>query len=231
MRAGDRSRRLHASGSNFSAGDWYVPRRAGSWRRWAAPAGGSASVAGGALWLAGGPGNDRLYRSTDGGATWSRASLPRLGDGAVAGLSAPFALGNQVVLPVTVANGSRTAVEFLMSRDRGASWARLASFALAGEVGAGVRVPTAVCPSGVLVAVAPNGSQVVRARATGGKPQVVPARGLPSAVMALSMIDAKVGWARWANSSCRQGTTDCATRTGMVITYDGGGTWAPASPR
>lgn len=81
------------------------------------------------------------------------------------------------------------------------------------------------------VAVAPNGSRVVRARATGGKPQVVSARGLPSAVTALSMIDAKIGWARWANSSCRQGTTDCGIRTGMVITRDGGGTWAPASPR
>jgi hypothetical protein len=129
------------SGSNFSAGDWYASHGTGPWRRRAAPAGGSASVAGGAVWLAGGPGNDRIYRSTDGGATWSRASLPRLGGGTVAGLAAPLTLGNQVVLPVTVANGSRTVVEFLASRDGGRSWSRLARVSLSGEVGAGVAIP------------------------------------------------------------------------------------------
>jgi hypothetical protein len=83
----------------------------------------------------------------------------------------------------------------------------------------------------VLIAVAPDGSQVVRAPAAGGMPEVLSPRGLPSGMTALSMLDAKVGWAQWANGSCRQAMKDCSTRSGLVVTRDGGRTWTPAGPR
>jgi hypothetical protein len=90
---------------------------------------------------------------------------------------------------------------------------------------------TAVVPSGLLIVVAPDGSRVVRAPAAGGRQLVISPRGLPNGVTALSMIDAKVGRARWANGACRPGAKACTSGSGMVITRDGGRTWAPANPR
>lgn len=223
-----------ASSSNFSLADWYATKDGGAtWARREAPAAGEVSVGNdGTLWLAGGPGRDQLFSSTDGGATWSEVALPpNLARGARA-VEPPAARRDGVaVLPVTLPGERTSSVVFLTTRDKGRTWREAARAQVPGSVGSGTAIPASpAAQNNTLVVVAPDGSEIVRVPLGGGQARRVKPRGLRKGVVRVKLTTEQIGWATSTSSSCAGDKTDCTSSTDLLVTRDGGESWQPANP-
>ncbi|MDP9071149.1 MAG: hypothetical protein M3N68_07665 [Actinomycetota bacterium] len=223
-----------ATSSNFSLADWYATTDGGAtWARREAPAAGQVSVTGdGTVWLAGGPARNQLFKSLDGGASWTEVALPpNLPRHAIA-LEAPVARPDGLtVLPVTVPGERTASVVFLATRDKGTSWKEAARAQVPAAVGAGVTIPSSPgATTDTLVVAAPDGSEVVRVPLRGGKPRKISPRGLAKGVVGVELTTEELGWATFTSSSCREDKTACTSTTGILVTRNGGESWQPANP-
>lgn len=220
-----------ASSSNFSMADWYAADDGGrSWTRHDAPAAGKVSLAGdGTLWLAGGPARNQLFRSTDGGASWRSVALPRSVAARPVAVDPPVTRPDGLtVLAVTVPGADKASVVAFTSRDKGGTWRKAARTELPVAAGSGVALPTSLGPADTLVVAAPDGSAVVRVPLLGGAARSLVPRGLRKGVVAVTLTDTQLGWATFTASSCQADKTDCTSRTGLLVTRNGGETWQGA---
>jgi len=71
---------------------------------------------------------------------------------------------------------------------------------------------------------------MVRVQPVGAQPVVFDPKGLPNGITSVSMANQDLGWALYSTSSCSDGKKDCTTKSGLVVTHDGGQTWEPDTP-
>jgi photosystem II stability/assembly factor-like uncharacterized protein len=212
-----------ASSSNFAVGEVFSTADWGAWSRHEAPTAGKIAVTDqGTVWLAGGPINDQLWRSRDLGVTWSRITLPSVGN--TYAVDVPRAVGNGVlILPVTVANPSGTADEVFLRSADGLNWRVLVRMRTSALIGAGVRLPTAVVGDRLYV-VDPSAAGTYVAGPSGVVQEIV-SSGLPSGVTSIAFNVRGNGWANVTNVQCATDKRTCSSLQAIFRTLDGGRSW------
>lgn len=225
---------------------YFATREGRTWTHHDAPGGrdgpgcrGMALATDGTAWLAcGGVVSERLYRTTDEGATWTPISLSVAGvpAGGTVAISAPRAFrGGPVILPLTTASPDGTgSARFFVSRDGGQSFSEAARVALETGIGAGVAAPAAVVAPDFWVVAEPSGSRLYTFTGS-ARPTVVSPNGLSQGVDSISFATPSKGWAVTTTRTCDQTAPNgkginCTNRSGIVATGDGGENWEPLSP-
>jgi hypothetical protein len=179
-------------------------------------------------WQAGGPVDQDLNRSTDGGETWRSVKLTfpdQFKERRIA-FSNPVFFGEAGVLPVyaSVPGGGPLDVAFFTSQDAGDTWTLAGSIEAASE---GSQTPVVVAgPESWLV----ETSQGLQATSDGMNFSPVEVSGLdPSLLLALTASGPTL-WASVGSSSCTTQKVDCVTKTWLERSADSGRTWTTASP-
>ncbi|HEY1776476.1 MAG TPA: sialidase family protein [Solirubrobacteraceae bacterium] len=217
------------SSSAFSDGDWYsTPDGGTTWNHDATPSGGTVTVAGGDLWLVGGPLRSNVYVSTTDGVSWSPVSLPAADVGASTVIVGSLADG-RVVAATSQTNAAGTGIttNVIASPDGGASWTPLATLTSDGSVGGGVG-PEATLTNGTVLVAPPGASSVYVISAQGSTVSTtqssISAPG--TAIGALSSGGGSV-LATVVSSGCPNGKASCADSSSLLSSTDSGVTWSP----
>lgn len=214
--------------SNFSAGEWFTPRRDGTWDRHDVPAAGQVTSAGAALWLAGGPQASRLYRSVNNGTSWAATAATGC-DLAGAAYAPPRENDSGALVLAVSAAGSASDVDLLscMSADRGSTWHTAASIVVPQRLGPGTVVPSGVGGNSLWFVV-PDATKVVRVAGDGTVSTLSP-NGLPTGVVSVSATSDSAALVTTSTTSCRTNKGSCSTVDGVFQTVDGGRTWKPVA--
>jgi photosystem II stability/assembly factor-like uncharacterized protein len=222
-----------ATSSNFSVGALFKTTDGGAtWTRLAIPIGEPVSFVTGEIgWTAGGAAGDELYRTQDGGQTWQPQTIARPSGQDERRLLYQLPMFEDAragVLPVVVADGDETRVEFYVTDDGGQSWNLGTSAPVEREIAPGTRVPLAVFDAEHAVMIAP-GSERTLSLSTRGKTITVVGRDrMAAGIDALDMATPSVGWARYVAGTCAT-TARCTVETKLLRTDDGGRTWTVLS--
>ncbi len=214
-----------ASSSNFSLGVLFRTDDGGAtWRELAMPIGEPVVfVTPEVGWTAGGAAGDDLYRTQDGGQSWSLRSVGRPGPQRFFQLPV-FQNAREGVLAATANNGGQAQLELYATQDGGASWALQTSTPLGREIAPGVRLPLAVFDRARWLLLAPGRGQLVRGTEGGGVAAAASRDPLTGGVVELDMATPSVGWGRYEVGTCAAGR--CTLETRLLRTLDGGQTWA-----
>jgi hypothetical protein len=162
-------------------------------------------------WIAGGPQLNALYRSTDGGRSWSNIALPAPCTGPAAAFSPPEVLtSSAITMTATVADlaGESVTVKVCTSSDHGSSWVALASPTIRQSSSAGVALPEDTAGETVWI-VAPDGSRVIRVSGSGDVATVSP-NGLSAGVWSVSATSNRAAIVKVSSISCPSGTLSCS---------------------
>jgi len=177
---------------------------------------------------------NRLYRTADGGRTWSEVSVSVPGGLATPTasltptISLPSFFGRKGVLPVFYDSSSTRTAVFYTTTD-GQSWvpARPLSDSEFAEYGQGIALPTSVTSptawavaSGPAVYVSVDGGQTWRHASA---PDAIGARDL-------AMPSPNQIWIAYTNIRCVSKGVGCVTATGVVRSDNGGTTWSHIEP-
>jgi hypothetical protein len=181
-----------------------------------------------AMIVAGPVAND-LYRTADGGASWSLVTIPGLPSGpAVSYVSygTPGIAGTQLLLPVIVTGSSGVqAISIYRSTDAGATFA--------GPTGPPLKVPASVSAGEVQPAIA---GSVIWLPASGRIYQTINAGATWTTVMSvqsaypISLISGSQAIGTATDSGCRSFKTDCYYYSYLIATNDGGRSWRTLEP-
>jgi hypothetical protein len=203
------------SGSSFSLGRLFVTRDGGvSWETRDAPAGDPVSfIDANTGWMVGGPAQDSIYYTRDGGQTWQlqTIALPQ-GERAILGI--PWFDSNGAGwLPVVYKNGAEEKLVYYASRDRGETWSVVPGFL---SESPGAREALLETNSSLLNAV--PGELLAQAS-------------LPEGAYWVDFSGDGAGWAAVRSGSCKVDSTSggkhCEIQNLLLSTLDGGVTWEP----
>jgi photosystem II stability/assembly factor-like uncharacterized protein len=231
-----------ATGSSWDLGALFHTDDGGqTWARLSIPAGQPVVFADPQHgWTTGPTGSGTLYRSADGGASWTPVTgeIGKVGSAAalLAGLppagplgsvgrryALPSFSGKDGLLPAVTGEGAATQVELYITHDGGATWRLSAARGVGHDVSPGVPLPVQALGGGKWHVSVPNGPLLAvnpeAATAVSSQP------GLPAGLMRAEMAGA-AGWAQTAIGRCAPGTTHCVTEEKLLATADGGQTWA-----
>lgn len=223
-----------SSSSNFSRGMLFHTQDGGqTWRSRSVPIGAEVRFVDARTgWTAGGAGGNELYVTRDGGETWTRVEVAGVGEDETAFYDSPtFTSRQDGVLPVTVAAGDRSRVEFHVTSNGGHSWSLAKSVPLAREPG--TKVPVAIADGLTWIVADPSDGVT---RLVGGK-QASRVSGWPADIVELQFDTASSGLVQTATTTC-EGTKSrasetpfrCTTSRRLLRTDDGGRTWVEAAP-
>lgn len=224
-----------ATGINFSRGDLYRTSDGGvTWKKLNIPIGDAVHFSSSSDgWTVGGPGNNQIFVSHDGGENWSPESilLPPPAKQAMYDLPV-FQDTQHGTLPVTfedeTLNGSGVGV--YTTADAGKFW-KLSTRVTPTNIdkyGSGTKVPIVIVnPTSWLIAT----NQTLIKSADQGKswtPQ--PASGLPESITQIAFSSSMVGWALGTVTTCGTEPKNCTSSSVLVATSDGGTTWTSLTP-
>jgi hypothetical protein len=214
--------------SQFSSGLLYRSQSGGTWTVAQAPTGGTLSSGGaGTLFLTGGAVSQLLFRSTDGGASWTpvQVQIPAGSASGELSLVPPTVLGDgQIVLPVTVYVPTSTVADevFEVSSNGGTSFAQEGpEVTLSGGWGLGATPKVAiVSPTDWLIYESVGGRiQVNGPSATTGT--VSSPTGLTGTVEEITFGSPTLAWALVRANGARGDS--------LLVSKDGGSTWSAAT--
>jgi photosystem II stability/assembly factor-like uncharacterized protein len=180
--------------------------------------------------LVAGPTQELLLRTTDGGASWQRLSVPGVGGPGTFALGAPVLSGSRIDIPVTVqaaADGSREKFFLLASDDQGATFT---------VRGVALDIPADFAPTGAVTGntgstwwvVAPSIGTVYETTDDGASWRTVHETGLALNTVAVTLTGPAAATAVIAVNSCANDKSECTMTVTVEQTTDGGATWSPA---
>ena len=225
--------------SNFSLGRLFATGDGGeTWQERTALIGGPVVFANPqAGWAAGGAGGGELYRTTDGGLTWSAFSpSPFQGEGRREGESTLYQLptlidDRRTLVPVILATPEGSAVRLYTSSGEGQDWQIAIEVPTETEFSPGGAVPVAALDAerwlllpgdDTLLRIEPSES-----RSTGWAAMPVSEGTLVATIRTLDMAGDRIGWALSQTGSCDPA---CRQETALLRTTDGGATWEQILP-
>jgi hypothetical protein len=214
--------------SNFSAGEWFSPRKDGTWDQHDVPSGGPVTSAGSALWVAGGPQASTLHRSRDNGTSWA-ATVTKGCDLAGAAYAPPQENDSGALVLAASAPGPAGDVHLMscMSGDHGATWLTVASTAVPQNLEPGTVVPSDVGGNSLWFVI-PDATKVVRVTSDGTVSTLSP-NGLPEGVVSVSAVSNSSAMVTTSTTSCPTDKASCTDVDGVFQTADGGQTWTPVT--
>ncbi|HKB64826.1 MAG TPA: glycoside hydrolase domain-containing protein, partial [Pyrinomonadaceae bacterium] len=185
-------------------------------------------------WLAGGADGSKLFRTTDGGSSWSEVILKapdNLGESLQTSADLPtFLTTDEAILPITFSSSDRTTVVFYSSKDGGESWHIKRLVESGGFISAGNKVATAIIAPDLFAVASLNELNVNLVFR--GKPTKKAALDLkPGAnILAVDFVDATSGWILENEGECTDFKTQCSQTTALFITHDGAITMTEITP-
>jgi len=237
-----------ATSSNFSVGALFKTTDGGdTWTQLTIPIGEPVYFATSEIgWTAGGAAGDELYRTQDGGQTWYPQTMNNEAmnnDNQRLLYQLPtFEDAQAGVLPVVIANGDQTRVEFYVTDDGGQSWNPGASVSLDREIAPGTHVPLTVFDTNRSVMIVPNSDRILSTSDRSEIATVISQDRMTSGINELDMVTPGVGWAKHMSGSCvpvpqtdggpsspRATVTRCTLEVRLLRTEDGGQTWTALS--
>lgn len=218
------------SGSNGGTATFVSTSDGKDWHQSDAPVSGDISVSpAGTVLLVDGATKQKVYRSTDQGASWNGVTMPSgdIPSGGTIAFGEPrwFSASEVIVSGTSRASDDSTASErFYLSDDGGGSFREVGSTSIQGHFGAGVIAPSVAERPDVWIAAEPDGSKIYRF-VRSSSAQVVSPDGLPQGVQSLDFTSDEIGWAQVVTGSCAAGKNSCSTTSALYSTTDGGQTW------
>ncbi len=219
-----------ATGSNFSVGSLFKTTDGGyTWKQLTLPIGEPVYfVTSEVGWAAGGPVGDKLYHTVDGGLTWYPQTITRpLAHNRQQQLYQlpTFENAHRGVLPIVVADGAKTQVDFYVSNDTGQSW-RLATSA---PIGQEMAPRIAIFDTTRMMLITPNSSRLLSLSNGVRTTKPIGQDALITGVSELDMVTPDVGWAKSTVGNCQLTwqPESCEMETRLLQTNDGGQTWTP----
>jgi hypothetical protein len=204
-------------------------------------------------WIVGGEGTQMIWRTADGGLSWTEIQIPlppttaaeRGTDVRAVNYGLPERdAADDILLPVTIASPEgATEVILYSSSDDGSSWNVVSSTKLSGTVGPGANEATTTFLAPGELAVQDPGAPGITIVSVGkealpdGAPAMEPgehstrdvrAAGL-SGIAPLHFVNRTDGVVVVGREVCRQEL--CPIESQLLLTTDGGRTWAPAATR
>jgi hypothetical protein len=164
-----------------------------------------------------------LFRTSDGGGTWSQVAMAMLPDPNHRAFGSPLNDGSKMLLPVVLFSDDGTArFEILATQDGGASFA-------AGEsVGIGGASLVASDNLGAVVWAIPSSGDFAFLSSDDGRTwSSIPTKGLPSGVVSIAARDGSSATAEIQQGGCKAAKTDCWQQWELFTTVDGGRNWVP----
>jgi hypothetical protein len=226
-----------ATGSSFSAGTLFATADGGeTWEQRSLPIGEPVYFVDERLgWTVGGTGDDKLYRTSDGGRSWTPQRLSGLtpeADRQIVYRLPVFDGSRSGVLPVVVKTSTKSAVALYVTSDGGASW-QLKSEATRLKLGPGAEPSIAAFDADNWTVVDPASDFVFRVSASRESLSAIkdnPA--VVSGIVEVRMPTPTLGWARAVSGQCAAKSPSidglvCTSSTQLLQTVDGGLSWTP----
>lgn len=220
------------SSSNFSIGAAFHTEDGGS--TWTAlpspPAAGNISfVTSQNGWMVGGPAQDQIWSTRDGGATWQSATIsaPEGCGGSQTVYSLPVFIGtsNGRLTASSVNSASNCTINYVTA-DGGQSWqtAQVSKNSTAQRVAAastGTQTRTAYI-SGTKITVEQDGTRHQGAIPTGLQPN--------GHITHAEFVDDSTGWLTYSSGECQASKANCSQQSELLATVDGGNTYTTITP-
>jgi photosystem II stability/assembly factor-like uncharacterized protein len=177
-----------------------------------------------------GPAMNRLFATSDGGRSWSAASVSGLPSGATVVFGAPFIEGSGIELPVvaSTSDGGET-LSLYNSDDGGATFVGPIGKVLA--VGSFNPSPLPLANYGrTLWVVPPSGGKIFETVDNGHTWTTLTAPSLPAGVQGIALTSSGGATVVVSSGNCAQFKTDCSQETSFLRTTDGGEKWSLQNP-
>jgi photosystem II stability/assembly factor-like uncharacterized protein len=180
--------------------------------------------------IAGGAADDRLFVTVDAGRSWRRVAIPTPAGASSTWTSlwsAPtFWDATTGALAMNYGTEAPTGFGVLVTHDAGTTWSLAATVPLTASLGdVAVSFPS---PTDWLAL--PDSSTLLRTGDAGRTWASSPSVGLPGVPQSLVFADAQHGWALVGMGVCLSFKRNCAYRTGLYATDDGGRSWVALWP-
>jgi photosystem II stability/assembly factor-like uncharacterized protein len=169
-----------------------------------------------------GPTLEGLIHTSDGGAHWTKSSLPTMPAAGSFELGQPVLVGSNIQVPISSqASTGEATFAFLISTDGGMTFTSGPSLSLPDgqSVSTSVGLRTWVVSS--------TGATIYETSDNGQTWASVSATGLPQNVTSLTLTGTNSATAQVVTRGCNGFKTGCWTQMYLVATSDGGHTWTP----
>jgi photosystem II stability/assembly factor-like uncharacterized protein len=173
-----------------------------------------------------GPVLNDLYRTADGGASWSEVRIPGLPSGSAVSYGTPGQAGARLLLPVTIArSGGSQAISVYRSTDGGS--------AFTGPTGPPLQVPASLSAGEVQPAIAgtdvwvPARGRIYQTTNAGATWTTVKTG---QYAYPISLISNRQAIGTATDSGCRSFKSECYYYSYLIATDDGGRTWRTLEP-
>src|SRR5688572_12041201 len=218
------------SGSNFSLGTLFKTSDGGSnWSRFPLPVADrtyfSDPFNG---WATGGPSNDQIFKTQNGGATWNNVRPSDIPLDVQTVIYPPITSGEHGVFVMTN-QGAENALKVYTLQNSSANWSLTDQVKMDVQPG---MIALSILDVQNFVAVIPGTKSILR-MIDRNLVQLENTDGLSTSIVELDMVSLDIGWAKWIDSRCVTGTlsdvgtasVSCSSSTRLLQTTDGGVTW------
>jgi photosystem II stability/assembly factor-like uncharacterized protein len=222
-----------ASGSNFNQGALFQTTDGGeTWSRLFSPNGNPAHfVNANTGWIAGGPEDDDLYRTLNGGSSWENQQIVSSDPQSSLRyhLMPPmFDRHGRGVLPVLASSDDFAQLDIYITNNTGDSWEYASSVTVSDF--AIDSIPISIPEPEEWLLITPQG-RVISTNDRGAHYIETAAVGLSGQITELQMVDSEYGWALQVSGDCTPnsdiGEKQCSQLSSLLQTDDGGLTWCP----
>lgn len=223
-----------ATSNNFSVGALFGTTDGGqTWARLTIPIGEAVYfVTPEVGWTAGGTAGDELYRTQDGGRTWQLQNF-----GAQNGQSLVYSLpkfenSHTGILPVMVADGNTSRLDFYVTNDVGQSWNKATQLVIDQDISTSSLAPLAILDTQQALFIMPDTTRLAK-MSDQGMTIVESQSDWTADITQLDMVSVNVGWAKYASGNCNSvqqaDMLRCVSEVRLLRTEDGGNNWQEVS--
>jgi photosystem II stability/assembly factor-like uncharacterized protein len=219
-----------ATGSNFSVGTLFVTSDGGNtWSRAPLPVADHIDFSDPRVgWAVGGPTQDQIFQSRDGGRTWQSVSLENVPADTLVTAYMPSSSDGEGLL-VTTHLGSESGLNAYVLDLSSSTWLNADRISLDSDPGV---IGLSILDPRNFVAAIPGTSSMVRM--ADGELTILENRdGLSASIVEVDMLSLELGWGKSVDAGCvassaqdgQAGSVSCTSGARLLLTRDGGATW------